>query len=1256
MSAVVLAVIAIIIFGDLSAFREKAQKEASETLGIPVTISGDMSLRPSLPPLVALNDIQIGNPDWAFHDNFLRADRLYLTLSLAALLSGNIQIDALELASFEMIVEKNPEGNHNWGSNKDAAASSVETITLTDGVVRWVDHRGGPFPEIQIDKLEAFFGISETDLEADIEVEGHRIEISAEADPVHGWLEGTSPWRIDADLTGEDWSLETVGQVETGLTAQLSMSFEADDLSVLNDLHGLALPPLGAMQIEASLSTRGNTLIASDLRIEVGENQLAGDIELSMDEPGVRVRAEINADQFQLADFWHYQQDRPTTATGDYLDTTIPLVSLILEDIDVDITVTAPSLRYQDAEIGAAGIHILSKEGTGSVSANATILGGKYEALATLTTDGDTPRFALEGNAAELDLDDLTPDQHGLPIGGQKVNTSFDVTATGQTWRDLLASLNARVLIENITFNNPPVFASDGDVLIADKLLVQASDGNLSAIDLTGRLGEKPIHLEVSGTKPILALGDSAAWPLKGSIDYADARLTFDGELEPRQPAYRGRLQAATPDINTLGSLLGLPPVPVLAFSLEARIVANTQLVSLDDLSVQLGGSKLKGKLDRRVEEDRLLYSGSLSARVINPSELQQLLPSDRGERWLPQDVDAELTLTVDSLRGGYEKLSAIALSASLNESKLVVSPFSLIVDGAPVSGKLNLDDSVSPARIGAQFSATELDTSLLEYFSVDYPGLTLEVGQIEVDAHTQGIAFPGVLEQLSLQIRAEGARLAYSHGTMETEVKELRFDVSSAPGESLIVKAEGIHENFPLKVDLSVDNLLALNANQPVSVSATTKSSHSSIRVTGQIASPWDLDGVSVKIEAQGTRFEILHPSLWLGWEQTGAFAFETALEHVDHQLTLRNLDADFSGNDLRGSIVVPTDADGRIEVHIESSSIAIGDVLEPELGEEQEVTPSPYIIPSFPLADALPLRWNGDFEWHINRLQLDDSVFKNVKVDAQLEDGRMSLTQTGVTHPGNGPFALGLTIDPAASPAAHLKVTAEQFDLGWVLPNEADAQPHWPTDIDIDLKGPAETFQQLMGGSNGIIEVSGGQTEDAEFEKWDFNLLSRMLPDIGAKSLDQINCIVIHLDVEDGMATGDGAVMETQHAIVAGGGAVDLRSEHLGLVLSARPKDKALLNLTASLKVEGTLRDPELASVSTDVASSAAQILLGVANPFSLLGSFVLSSGDNDNTACEAALKAAAKKSGGATTEGTGSQNTGLFDLLFSGKRKDE
>ena len=135
-----LAAVAILVFGDLSAFREQAEQGASEALGVPVQITGDMRLRPSFPPVIELNDVRIGNPDWAFHDHLLQVERVFLTLSLGAALTGDIEVHEIEIDSFELILERAATGEHNWPTQPGSGGTPLDTVALTNGVMRWVDH------------------------------------------------------------------------------------------------------------------------------------------------------------------------------------------------------------------------------------------------------------------------------------------------------------------------------------------------------------------------------------------------------------------------------------------------------------------------------------------------------------------------------------------------------------------------------------------------------------------------------------------------------------------------------------------------------------------------------------------------------------------------------------------------------------------------------------------------------------------------------------------------------------------------------------------------------------------------------------------------------------------------------------------------------------------------------------------------------------------------------------------------------------
>ena len=420
-----------------------------------------------------------------------------------------------------------------------------------------------------------------------------------------------------------------------------------------------------------------------------------------------------------------------------------------------------------------------------------------------------------------------------------------------------------------------------------------------------GGWGQQSIRFALNSAKPVASIADSAPWPVAGNIEYAGVTLAIDGELEALESfAYRGKLQASTTNINTLGALLGLPDLPVTTLDLTTHLVANNKQQSLSDLSLKLGASAFSGQLERVVAKNRIRYTGSLNATTADPGVLHQLVSDASSDRWLPVDVDAEVTLRVDQLLGTAKTLSEIGLAdielhASLNASKLTLAPLSFVFEGKPVSGSLNIDESVTPPRLSTQLDIPGLDTSSLAHLGFARPGLTLNSGPIKVDARIQGRATAEMVKHLTLHVQATDTSVVYAGEPLNTAVKALDFTISTAPGQPLVLQAEGVHENFPLKLEISIDSLEALYANHPVSVAATARSSHASVAIAGTITSPQELDGVRLRIESEGTRFEILHPSLWLPWEQTGGFRFNTDLEHANHQLTLHNLDAEVAGNE---------------------------------------------------------------------------------------------------------------------------------------------------------------------------------------------------------------------------------------------------------------------------------------------------------------------------------------------------------------------
>ena len=1263
-TAVVVVVIAVLIFGDMSAFRDQAEAQATQILARDVRIEGDMRFLPTLPPMLELIDVRLGNPDWTIHPDLLRIKRLRLKLSTTELLTGSIKVEGVELEGFALILERSPIGDNNWSTESGEGAIPIHALTLFNGVARLVDHQHGHYPELQIKELDARLSDDHTTVEAMVAVQAHQAELSLEGGGLHSLLLQHQRWQFQATAEGDDWSLRTRGELDAEAAGQLVIEGSAAELGLFNELHGLSLPPLRPVEFKAAVSGTPSDFQVSDLLVRMGDNDVQGELMIQTSAP--RISGRLKAGHLQLLDFSPPTDHASPTDSEQYLDALVPMAALAGVRANVDVSIRLDSVSHGDSAIGSGDIEIQLVDGVGTANVVASVLGGDYQAELSVDPNDDVPRLALNVGATGLDLERLPSTGEDIELRGNQVVASVELSGAGATWRTLLGSLDAEVVIEKAEL----VFASEllpgpHHTLKADRLRFRASDGALSQVEAAGLLGKAPLKFNFTGERPLLEVMEDGTWPLAGTLEYGDTTMRFEGQVHSPlgTPSVEGLMELSGPDTAKLASLLGFPVNQGAPFRIRTQVAGGLDAMSFVDLEATLGASDFRGEIHRELAGERARYTGTLRSRVVDSEELARLaLVSDTSSpdtaHWLPPDTDLDLSLRIANLRGKLEDFSDLDLKASLQASRLHLAPFKFNFLGTPVSAELSIDERTAKPGISADIDANDLDVTATLALLREFPGWRGSTGQLEVSLRSQGRTMNEWLEHLSLDAKATDAELTYSHGSRQIHADPLALKLTSRPEEPAVLTLEGVHEEHPFALTLSVNTLEDLRTNQPVSITLASLSSDASLDVTGTIDSPLDLDGVSLRVRSQGPSLEALHPSLWLPWEQTGDFSIAADLTYSNSQLTLENIDATLGGNDVSGMIKLPFADDGQLEANLHSRVIVIADMLEPQDEQPRSADDDRYVIPSVPLAQALPTGWSGTIGWRVDRLQIADSLFERVKLDGVLGEGRLHLEHSGFTSGTGGPFSASLSIDPSPHSPANLIISAKAFDLGWMLPNDTDADvvPYWPTDLEIDLSGPAHSLPELLGSANGTIAFSGGQSEGAEFEKWELNLLSLLLPDLGPQPKVQINCMVIHADVEDGLATGDGALMETGHVIVAGGGAIDLRTERLGLVLSAKPKNSKLLGINASLEVGGYLGDAELTSVSTDVALTTGKILLGVANPFTLLGSFVPSLGGEDGTACEAALRAAEQLGSSSEAAATSKpKKGGLFGFLFSDRKRD-
>jgi hypothetical protein len=221
---------------------------------------------------------------------------------------------------------------------------------------------------------------------------------------------------------------------------------------------------------------------------------------------------------------------------------------------------------------------------------------------------------------------------------------------------------------------------------------------------------------------------------------------------------------------------------------------------------------------------------------------------------------------------------------------------------------------------------------------------------------------------------------------------------------------------------------------------------------------------------------------------------------------------------------------------------------------------------------------------------------------------------------------YEVDVTTDP---PLNSLHLTARDLDYGLLLTQaEVTDLAEGKVDVDIQLAGPGATQRSFLGQANGRIRITGGPGRISKrgLQLWTSDLFVTMLSGRWRRQpVEDINCIVGHIDVADGVAKTDKLLLDTVRFTLAGSGAVDLDTEQIDLLLSPSPKRRRLVSLANPVRVSGTLADPRVAVTVLPRRRTATTsgLLAGLVNPAFLLLAYSDTSARGRTNPCAAAVE---------------------------------
>lgn len=1084
------------------------------------------------------------------------------------------------------------------------------------------------------------------------EIDGFELHLEKNADGLESWLlstpDGSGPIPLEslrlrngfiayvdrAQGRSVNVAIDTLvnrlSDDDLSLRAQAAFRDRAYDIAFDLDSMSVLLGGDQASPIEASVRTEGWSLTMQ------GELRAGDPLTLSL-----QVRAEVE----------HLDQ------LNELLETELPEIEPI--EASAQVTATPTEIRATQVAVDLAG-HLLHGE-----------------AAAHRGEDSIEITVALE--ADDLDYGTLAEQLgFGTGLSGTAASTTLELSADARDPRDLLAGFGAHLAVQGGSFQLKRGAVEEH--LDVEHLAVLVEEGGLSELSLTGGFRGETLSLQLTDGGKLFDSDPARAWPISAVARFADLDLKaqggvvnpFDGATLDLSIAIEG------PSIGTLAKLAGSPSLASpIAFELTGQLHAAPQELAITELAGKLGDNSFRGDLSRTAGEGRPKLRGRLETDTLNLSQIVSLtagfsLGQAPAEDAKPLEVlrhtDAELSFSASRFVSAWGELGALKAEAALSNGTLRLDPIETTFGETPLVARLSLDASADEPAVRVELSADGLDLGALSAALGSEERIRGVAGMLQATLDSRGHTPHEFLGNLEVHARLEETSFGYTDETLEIAFTEVKADVRGGPQRALEVQLQGLRNDQPLELSASSGTFTDLRRNQTSPLSLSFQSANTSVRADGTLEHPLALDGFALTVRIEGDDASTLSEWLPLGWPLEGSFLINTDLYYSGRVLELQNLDAALGGSDVSGTARFDLGPRRRAEAELQSKTLLFEDVLRRDSRSEDIVSDDDRVIPSVPLQSSLPSGWEGQVRWTADELRLGEHRYSDIELESQLEGEHFTLSQVGQAPDTGGHFNAELYVDPRLDPPASLRFTARSLDVGWLLPDH-DELVHWPADIHFEIEGPAYSSAGLLGYGNGRLEFVAGSTlgESGGFDRWKLDLFSLMLPS-GEAPQDRIKCLVVNANIENGVAHGDGAVLETSHVTVAGGGMVDLRSEKLAIVLTPRPKEASLLSIATTVQVGGTLNTPEIAPAAEDIVLATGKLLLGVANPFSLLGSYVIPNAGESEHTCAAAFTAAKEEAAALdpetesswlvkdAIEGVSGTVGTLFNKVLSGRDTDE
>jgi uncharacterized protein involved in outer membrane biogenesis len=555
---------------DLSRYETLIEETLGHALDRRVDIDGRMVVTTSLWPYFELDGLRISNPAGFPQGDLITMEHARLSVGLLPLLQRRLAIGEFRVRGFTLDLVRTVDGEANWvlepasssgeiaedpskdqheGRKPASDFLAVDELELEDILVRFRDGDAEPL-ELHLHGAAGGAPLGEPmSLSMGGKLLHEPFDLKIEADSLSDFLKMTrTQLSIDLDIAATRFEFVGLSEALRGSRGtELSLSVTGADLSSLDDLLRLDLPPLQDYYLAAKARFDPGKIELKSLDAGLGNSRLIG--HMLIDRTGRKPVAtlDLHSKHLQLADFdtgdWSPEPDTATDAETDAADQATVTAE---EDSGIAELLSPDTLARFDARVSASVTEVLSGEDRLGRGELALALQDGRITLDPLHLELPTSFLMMEASLEpgilasdaslrlvidNFDFGVLTRLKDPASKAGGTINVDIDVTASAGRTGDILAGANGYLdvaaRLENVKSGLVDLWAVN---LLSAVVSSTIKDDNASRINclisrfrlVNGLMSAEQVAVD---TSRIRICG-------KGSINFADE--TFDLVASPK--------------------------------------------------------------------------------------------------------------------------------------------------------------------------------------------------------------------------------------------------------------------------------------------------------------------------------------------------------------------------------------------------------------------------------------------------------------------------------------------------------------------------------------------------------------------------------------------------------------------------------------------------------------------------------------------------------------------------------------------------